>query len=58
MGQDCCNMAEGLNLTLLTEKAGGFLYWNGLIGKVPDLGKIEGKTRRGRKRIEMVGMHH
>ena len=26
MGQDCCNMAEGLNLTLLTEKAGGFLY--------------------------------
>ena len=39
MGQDCCNMAEGLNLTLLTEKAGGFLYWNGLIGKVPDLGK-------------------
>ena len=39
MGQDCCNRAEGLNLTLLTEKAGEFLYWNSLIEKDPDVGK-------------------
>ena len=39
MGQDCCHRAEGLNLTLLTEKAGEFLYWNGLLEKDPDVGK-------------------
>ena len=46
VGQDCCNMAEGLNLTLLTEKAGGFLYCNSLIGKTLILGKIESKRRK------------